>query len=177
VQEQEALFAVAEFSVGLAGFAAVFVALVRRSGQWEAASAFRLELLLFQSLPAGLFAFLPVAFDLIGVGSSIVWRLSSLLFGLGQVLFAIAVRRRFHRLPAEAKAALSSSLLYMGYVAIGLMVVALFANAAGWPVRANAGPYFTALVVLLALASTNFIRTVTTRPALAAQQAVEPDVE
>ncbi len=164
MEERDALFAVAEFGVGLAGFSAIVVALVRRSGGWEAASAYRLELLLFQSLGAGLFAFLPVTISFLGVQGPAVWRIASALFVVFLALCFLADWRRFHRLPDEARAVLSRGLVLVGNVQGAFFAVLLLPNIAGFPFRPQIGPYFLVLVCLLGTAALNFMRIVVTRP-------------
>jgi len=164
LDERGPLFAIVEFGVGLAGFAAIFVGLVRRVGAWEAASAYRLELLLIQSLSASLFALLPVALELLGVPPTPMWRLSSMLLVLALVVGFFYARSRFRRLPTSAQGELSAVLLHGGTVLILLCVGVLISGSAGMVSRSQAGSYYLVLVLLLFASVLNFIRTVTTRP-------------
>ena len=162
--EQESLFAIVEFGVGLAGFAAVFVALVRRAGAWEAASAYRLELLLVQSLAASLFALLPVSLRLLGVEPSLNWRLSSGLLAMAHIGGLVYARGRYRRLPGDARRELSRVLLHGGTVLMLLSAAVLVLNGLGVLFAPQEGPYFLVLVSLLVASVLNFVRTVTTRP-------------
>jgi hypothetical protein len=164
VDERDALFAVSEFGVGLAGFSAVFVALVRRSDAWEAASAYRLELLVIQSLAAGLFALLPVTVRFLGVEGPAAWRLSSALLILLYLLGSLVGWRRSVKLPEEARKAIEGGLQLYGYAQSAILVLLLLLNVVGFPFEPQIGPYFLGLVVLLLNSAVNFAQIVLTRP-------------
>ncbi|MDH4126153.1 MAG: hypothetical protein OEW64_13415 [Gammaproteobacteria bacterium] len=117
MEEQDALFALAEFAVGLAGFSAVAVALACRAGQWEAASAYRRESLLVRSLSVGMFAFAPVTILFLGIEGPALWQYSSVLLALWYTSASIFALRRFLTLPADAMSALSRPLFIVGQLA------------------------------------------------------------
>jgi hypothetical protein len=165
VAERDALFAIAEVAIGLAGFSAVVVVLVRRSGGWEAASAFRLELLLLVALSTAFFGFLPVAVWFFEVGELTTWRLSSWLFAAWHVTGPIyGLRVRHRRLPEDARDQISQGLMLVGAALSAVFAVLLVLNATGWLFTPQVGPYFAALLVQLATGMINFLRMVLTRP-------------
>jgi hypothetical protein len=90
----EALLAIAQIALGLAGFGGVFVAMSQaRSGERRPADTYRLVLLLSVSLSTLFLALVPVALDPLGLAGDVLWRASNaLLFAMLGVLLLV-----FHR--------------------------------------------------------------------------------
>lgn len=84
----EALLALAQFSLALAGFTGVVIAFGWRGGDWHAADSFRIWRALFTSLGAAFLSLVPVAIELLGVEGEAVWRWSSAAFAFYAILWA-----------------------------------------------------------------------------------------
>ena len=160
MEERDTLFTFAEFAVGLAGFAAVVVAINRRAGPSQGATRYRIEALLVASISAGLSAFVPVCLVSLGLPESYAWRAASGLYLIilgGGAWFAIA---RARSLPASARAEISWSLLLVVQVATVFILLLLALNAAAVFIESGPGPYVLALFLQLSAASAMFVRVV-----------------
>ena len=155
----EALLAVAQIALGLAGFGGVFVALSHdRARTRGPADTYRLVLLLCTALSTLVLSLLPIAFQSIGVSERALWALSSALMAALLVwLLVVTLRwRRGH--PAEIRAgelpwvagAVSSLAL--------LCLVGQMLNAAGLFRPHDFGVFFLGLVFMVAFGSYLFAR-------------------
>jgi len=155
----EALLAIAQIALGLAGFGGVFVA-VGRGGAAERrpADTYRLVLLLTTALATLALSFLPVTLRALGLEGSSVWRLASALLAAVVAALLFVFRRwrlRYLDEIREGEAAWVATgvlLVFAGLVAAELL------NAAGAFGARAAGVFFVGLVSLVTFGSYLFAR-------------------
>jgi hypothetical protein len=155
----EALLAIAQIALGLAGFGGIFVAIGReRTAALRPADSYRLILLLSTALSTLVLSLLPVALGSLEVAEASVWRASSavmsaLLLGLG----AVTVRmRRPHR--EEIRAGEAPFVAAVIWVLALVTLAAQLASAAGTCAARGFGIFFFGLVFLVAFGSYLFAR-------------------
>ncbi len=89
------LYALAEISVTIAGFAALVSVLARRTGDFDPnREGLRLIIALECSLFIAAFALFPIILHRFGVAVEATWRLSSLVYLLSDIVFALLIARR-----------------------------------------------------------------------------------
>jgi hypothetical protein len=159
VDGSDALLAIAQIALGLAGFGGVFVALGRSElGARRPADTYRLVLLLSTALATLVLSLLPIAFRALGLADDAVWAAASaLMAGLLVVLLAVAVRwRRRHRQEIQAGEAplVAAAIFSLALLTLG----AQLANAAGLLGAARLGVFLLGLVFLVAFGSYLFAR-------------------
>jgi hypothetical protein len=85
----DALTAVAEISLGLAGFTGIIMALYSRAESWSQLDAIRALFLLIAGFGALLLSLLPFALHFLGLAESTIWRASSvamLILSFGYII-------------------------------------------------------------------------------------------
>jgi O-antigen/teichoic acid export membrane protein len=160
----DALLALAQFSLALAGFTGVVISFGMRDGEWHAADAFRTRRALISSLGAAFLCLVPVAIQLFGIEGAALWRASSTLFSLYSVLW-IAVDARRHwrgrREIAEVIPTWGPPMLYSGAAVI---VTGQVLNSLGVWFAPQPGVYFLGLLAYLLLPAVLFARIPFVRP-------------
>ena len=155
----EALLAIAQIALGLAGFGGIFVAVGReRAAVLRPADAYRLTLLLSTALSTLVLSLVPVALHALEVSELSIWRASSaamstLLAGLGVVTVRM---RRPHR--AEIRAGEAPWMATAIWVLAFATLAAQLVSAAGLTALAGFGVFFSGLVFLVAFGSYLFAR-------------------
>ena len=160
----EALLALAQFSLALAGFTGVVIAFGWRGGDWHAADSFRIWRALFTSLGAAFLALVPVAFELLGVEGEALWRWSSGVFALYAIVWASLDAPRHWRLRAVLRGVVPSwgpGLLYT--IAAGIFAAQVL-NVLGVWYAPQPGVYFLGVLVYLLLPALIFARVPFVRP-------------
>jgi hypothetical protein len=159
MEHEEALLAIAEIALGLAGFGGVFVAVGRsREAVRRPADTYRLVLLLCMALATLVLSLLPVALGSLGLAPPGLWRVSN---GLQAVVLAVllVVFRRWRQRHLEeirhGEAPLVAALIWVLSV---VALVAQAASAAGLLQAQAAGVFLTGLVFLVAFGSYLFAR-------------------
>jgi hypothetical protein len=165
----EDLYAIAEFAIGLAGFAAIAlvlgrrdsalaVVLGRRSGGLDPANAFAVRSMIVSAVGPGFLAFVPILLFRLGAAPEEVWPLASGTFVATTVVFALPIARLQWRNHQEVVEDGNSAILSIGLWA--LMVAALLANLAnafGVPFASSVGPYLLGLWLTLAVSGMLFV--------------------
>lgn len=165
----EELYAIAEFAIGLAGFAAIALVLGRRdsalalllgrtSGGLDPASAFAVRSMIVSAVGPGFMAFFPILLFRFGTEPGDVWQLASGAYIATTVGFALPIARlqwrNHHEVVEDGNSALLSYGLWF------LMAVALLANLAnvfGIPGVSSIGPYLLGLWLTLAVSGMLFV--------------------
>lgn len=159
MEESEALLAIAQIALGLAGFGGVFVALGREHGaSRRPADTYRLVLLLTTALTTLSLSLLPVALHAVGVPVQWVWALASaLMAAVLAVLLIVFLRwRRRHR--EEIRMGEAPRVAAAVWVLSGVTLAAQLLNAAGVFQTRAAGVFVFGLVFLVAFGSYLFAR-------------------
>jgi len=127
----EALAALAEVSVAFAGFSGIVTAFRRRNpGEWSGLDRFRFRFMIEFSLATLALSLLPFFVSELGVSESRVWSFSSLILGVGALLYL--TRSLIRLLPLLAAGEPVSRGLAVVSVSVGVGVaVSAFINAAG----------------------------------------------
>lgn len=155
----EALLAIAQISLGLAGFGGVFVALGRSGVEARRpADTYRLILLMSTALTTLVLSLLPVALAAIGVPPATLWPLAC---GLEAALLAslLVVFQRLRRRHSEAIRAGEARTVAAGiFVLAGAVLAAEIAGAAGAFSGRSEGVFLLGLVFFVAFGSYLFAR-------------------
>ena len=163
------LYAIAEFAIGLAGFAAIALVLGRRdsaiamvlgrrSGGLDPASAFAVRSMIVSAVGPGFLAFVPIVLFRLGLDPGDIWRAASGIFLATTLGFALPIARlqRLNRL--ERVEDDNSSLLSYGlWFLIIVSVLANLANSLGIPAAPAVGPYLLGLWLTLAVSGILFV--------------------
>jgi hypothetical protein len=159
VDPTEALLAIAQIALGLAGFGGIFVAVGReRAAALRPADSYRLTLLLSTALSTLVLSLVPVALRALEVSEASVWRsssavMSALFLGLG----VVTVRMRLPHLE-EIRAGEAPWMAAAIWVLAFATLAAQLASAAGLGTLAGFGVFFLGLVFLVAFGSYLFAR-------------------
>jgi hypothetical protein len=158
VDRWEALLAIAQISLGLAGFGGVFVAVGGRASGRAPADTYRLVMLQSTALSTLLLSLLPVAFMGLGAPEDATWRFCSALLAAllaGVLGFSIRLRRPYEDEIRIGEQRWVSRLLWTGALAC-FAVQPL--NALGLFGERGFGVFFASLVFLVAFGSYLFAR-------------------
>ncbi len=159
MDQAEALLAIAQIALGLAGFGGIFVALGReRAGARRPADTYRLVLLLSTALSTLVLSLLAVAFLSIGLRDRFVWALSSSLMAalIGTIAVVTVRMRRPHE--AEIRAGEAPRVAAALWTLAFLTLVAQILNVAGLLAARGFGVFFCGLVFLVGFGSYLFAR-------------------
>jgi hypothetical protein len=160
----EALLAIAQIALGLAGFSAVLVALSGEPTRWTPLDSFRISGMLTLSFGALFLSLAPFVLGFLSVSESATWRISAgaiALFTFGASTMAFS---RFRRLSPTDRTTLNPQLVYANQIVLSLVAL-LEVAAAGGLVGAVSGVFFLGLVSLLGLAAFTVVRFLFARPA------------
>lgn len=159
MEHTEALLAIAQIALGLAGFGGVFVAVGRSLNEArQPADTYRLVLLLSTALATLVLSLLPVALHALGLAAPALWRVSSaLLAGLLATLLAVFQRWRQRHLE-EIQRGEAATVAKVIWVLATITVVAQASSAAGLIHAREAGVFLVGLVFLVAFGSYLFAR-------------------
>ena len=163
------LYAIAEFAIGLAGFAAIALVLGRRdsalalvlgrrSGGLDPASAFAVRSMIVSAVGPGFLAFVPIVLFRLGLEPADVWRAASATYVTATIGFAAPIallQRRNHRERVEGQR--SALLSYGLWILVVVSVLANLANALGIPAGSVVGPYLLGLWLTLAVSGILFV--------------------
>jgi hypothetical protein len=158
MQPSEALSTAAQVSVTLAGFAGIVV--VFRTGrlhEWSGLDKLRLRILLTNSiLPLGL-SLIAMLFLSTNLSAGVIWRISSGLTAIMQLLIGASYSRAFRALPtAEATRTPGAGwTFYIGAI-IGSCVALFQVYNIVW--AGAFWPFFLGVVLLIFAAITQFVR-------------------
>jgi hypothetical protein len=165
VSTSDALIALAQFSLTLAGFIGALVAFVGRGGRWHPADSFRARRALSASLGVGFMAMLPLALGLFGVAGDALWRISSALAACYGAFWLGCDAPRYWRERAELRGVVPR----WGAVAVyasALGVIAALGGLALALIPPGPGVYFASQLHALLLPAAVFARVPFVRPAV-----------
>lgn len=154
----EALLAIAQIALGLAGFGGIFVAVGGRAAVRAPADTYRLVMLQSTALATLVLSLLPVAFTGLGASEEATWRFCSALLAallVGVLSFSIHLRRPHEEEIRIGEQRWVSRLLWTG--ALTCFAVQ-FPNALGLFGERGFGVFFASLVFLVAFGSYLFAR-------------------
>jgi len=157
VKAGDELALIAELGVAFAGFLAVFLIFARREGRFSPADSLRVRSILVSSFSAVFLALLPLILNLYGLPVLTLWRVASCSgLVLGSLIALHIASIQYALRPAERAAV---GLLHTGVAwgLVGIVFVLLLGNTIGLFGGPSAGPYMTALVCTLGVATSNFI--------------------
>ena len=162
---EDSFATVMEFSVALAGFSAVAIALSHEPGALASLDRFRALNLLGNTLGPGFGASFVLVLGAFGVSGPALWRLTSsgLLVGVA-VSTAVPVLLSRRMLPAD-RMQLASGLWVLAIGGNSILAVVLVANIAGMFGSPGPGPIMASLMWLLFFAAVLFVRMLVDRPA------------
>ena len=152
MDESSLLLSTAEVSVAFAGFIGIFLALAAGEGRFPAADSFQIRLIVICSIAPVFLAVLPLILDLLGLGGSALWRLSSGVILLAEVAVTLYLVGQ-----ARALSGGEGRKLNYGFVLWVLASVACLVNAAGWPWPPSGGVYLVAVWSIVGIAAGNFV--------------------
>src|SRR5262245_1887437 len=161
---REALLAVAQIALGLAGFSAVLVALSGEPTRWTPLDSFRITGMLTLSFGALFLSLVPLVLGFLSVSESRLWRASAAFLALFILGSGTAMFGRFRRLSQSDRAALNPSLVYVNQVVLSVLAFLQVAAAVGL-VSATPGVFFLGLVALIGFAAFMVVRFLFARPA------------
>ncbi len=145
----------AEISIAFAGFASIVVAFRRRdAGSWTQPDALRYQMMLSSSLASLFFSILPIAIHYCGFSDQVVWRASSALLALCQVLVMILTGSPSFRLAREGSLNLSI------FIAFSTVSVAVFLAQLVNLRLASPGLFIVGILYLLGTSGLEFYRLV-----------------
>jgi hypothetical protein len=162
--ESGAFQSLTDFGIALAGFTSIVVVFGRRGGEFHPADRARVFHALAPSLGGAFLALLPVGLDLVGISSSMVWRLSSWVLVAVMGSYVVDTELKARRPNPEVRAVLSSSLLQVVRALRVSSVIAGILNATGLLFSPQPGAYFFAVAAPLRLSAIVFSRMVFVRP-------------
>ena len=165
----EDLYAIAEFAIGLAGFAAIALVLGRRdsalalvlgrrAGGLDPSSAFAVRSMIVSAVGPGFLAFAPIVLFRLGVDPADTWRIASGAFVATAVACALPIALLQRRNRQEGEDHGTPVWLSVGlWSLVALAVSANVANLLGLPTAASLGPYLLGLWLTLAVSGTLFV--------------------
>ena len=160
----DALIALAQFALALAGFTGVVISFGWSDEDWHAADAFRTLRALIASLGAAFLALVPIAIQVFGVTGEPVWRWSSAVFALHSVVWFATDAPRHWRKREELQGVIPAWGPIALYAAAVPIFVAQVLNALGVWFAPQPGVYFVGLLIFLLLPATIFARIPFVRP-------------
>jgi hypothetical protein len=158
VDRWEALLAIAQIALGLAGFGGVFVAVGGRTTPRSPADVYRLVMLQSTAFSTLVLSLLPVAFMGLGASEDATWRFCSALLAVllvGVLSFSIWLRR-----PHEEEIRIGEQRWVSWFLWTGAIIcfAVQIPNALGLFGEREFGVFFASLVFLVAFGSYLFAR-------------------
>ena len=164
MSEQETLTSIVEFSIALAGFSGIVVALGKQAGRWDPADRFRMLNILIIAFGAAFMAYVPMGLAHAGLSGSLLWRLSSGMLASFLTIILVFAILRMRSQPAEIRRLLNPTLRRLLVGGTAFVVLTQLANIVGLGFQPCFVLYFAALVWLLIAAALQFIRILFVRP-------------
>ena len=153
---QSILVLIAELGIGIAGFAAVAVAVAsQKSVQHSSLHVAQVNTMMFGSLGVVFMALLPMLIALAAPGSSFIWLVPSLLYAIAHLSFAIQLLRRMPTWRHQPGFSMQHTIFAFSALSmpIGLNTYNLLFAGTSWP-------YLASLACGLAVPSSRFIQIV-----------------
>jgi hypothetical protein len=162
---EDSFASVMEFSVALAGFAAVAIALSVEPGALAPLDRFRALNLLSNALGAGFAASFVLIGNAFGVSGPALWRLTGLGLLVVVLLCMALPLHQSRRLDVGDRRQLSSGLWALLLVGHSVLVVVQLGNMASLFGPAGPGPIMASLIGMLFFSALLFVRMLVNRPA------------
>ena len=159
-----ALLAVAQVAIGLAGFSAILVALSGKPHQWTPVDAFRIRLILALSFQSVFLSLIPFVLAFFSLPESTVWKVSPLIIAMATVADVLLVLSGVYRLSRPERAVLKSAVVST-VTAILVAMAALELLATFAVIGPAPGMFFLGVVVLLGISTVLVARFLFARPA------------
>ena len=159
-----ALLAMAQVAIGLAGFSAILVALSGKPHQWKPVDAFRIRNILAFTFQSVFLSLTPFVLAFFSLPESTVWRVSLLIIALATFGAVLLVLSGVYRLSRSERAILNALVVSTVTTTLCTMAVIELLGAFGI-VRPASGVFFLGLVVLLGVSTVLVARFLFARPA------------
>ena len=159
-----ALLALAQIAIGLAGFSSILVALSGKPHQWTPVDAFRIRNILAFSFQSVFLSLTPFVLAFFSLPESTVWTVSLLILAIATLGNVLLVLSGVYRLSSSERAVLKTAVV-SAVTAVLCTMAALELVAAFGIVRPAPGVFFLGLVVLLGISTVLVARFLFARPA------------
>jgi len=154
----------AQVAIGLAGFAAILIALSGKPHQWTAVDAFRIRNILAFSFQSVFLSLIPFVLAFFSVPEPTVWKASLLIIAIATLGGVLLVLSGVYRLTRPERAVLNA--VVVATVTATLFITAAVELLAAFGLfRPAAGVFFLGLVVLLGVSAVLVARFLFARPA------------
>jgi hypothetical protein len=164
IDTANALLALAQIAIGLAGFSAVLIALSGKPQQWTRVDAFRIRNILAFSFQSVFLSLVPLVLAFFSVPEATVWKASLLIIAMATLGGVVLVLGGVYRLSRPERAVLNaavvSTVTVVLFAAAAVELVAAFGIASPAP-----AVFFLGLVVLLGVSTVLVARFLFARPA------------
>lgn len=154
-----------EFSVAIAGFSGIAIAIGARDGRVSSLTQFRNRNLLSFSIGAAFGSVLPPLMSHLGLSDTSTWRYSSGLFALITVLLVTQPFIARAGLSLSERKATSWLIWIVSIVGTSIAGIAQLLNVVGFFGDPGPGPLYAAIVWTLLMATIQFYRLLTPAPA------------
>jgi hypothetical protein len=159
-----ALLALAQIAIGLAGFSAILVALSGKPHQWTPVDAFRIRNILAFTFQGVFLSLVPFALAFFSLPESIVWKASLLIIAAATFGDVLLVLSGVYRLTRPQRAVLNTGVVSSVTVVLFVTAVVELLAAVGM-LRPAPAVCFLGLVVLLGVSTVLVARFLFARPA------------
>jgi Na+/melibiose symporter-like transporter len=147
-----------EFSVAIAGFSGISIAIQSRDAKADAIREFRNKNLIMWSLCAAFGSTLPEGVVYLGAEGPQVWSWSSYLYALFLFSVLSVPYASRSRLTPDERARLSSLIWVLGVGGTALVAVAQVVNGLGWLHSPSAAPLYWGVLWMILFAAMQFYR-------------------
>ena len=158
------LSTISEIGIGLAGFAAVAVAIGYRDGQMHEVDRFRLSILLSTTLGTAMLAVMPELQMDMGIKADAAWHYSAIFMITYSLAHIYWNSRAQMRLSVASKTVLNPYIRVFGWIATLCVPVLLMLSLFGFLLWQVDKVYLAALYLYLVLGAIQFLRILTARP-------------
>jgi hypothetical protein len=160
----EALLALSQIAVGLAGFSSILVALSGEPNRWAPIDAFRIVAMLWSSFTALFLSLAPFVLRFLGMDLESAWRWSAALLGVLALAAVGATTRGVLQLSRPDRLVLRPRLVVFVQSVVSVVGICGIGAGIGW-LTPPEGMYFAGVVGFLALAAFSIVRFLFARPA------------
>ena len=154
MNDESVLIGISQLGAVFAGFIAIFMVFVRKDGRLSAADSLRVRSIIHSSVIVVLAPFLPILLSANGVSNVVLWKASAAIFMVLGLSGSVDVARHHIAMTRQDRTEVGRvhSIVSWGLNAIVSAVLILIALGYG-----DYGHYILALVLTLAIATSNFI--------------------
>ena len=159
-----ALLSFSQVAIGLAGFAAILIALIGKPHQWTPVDAFRIRNILAFSFESVFLSLIPFVLSFFSWREAAVWQISLWILALATLGGVLQILIGVYRLSPAQRAVLRSLVISSVSIVLFVMAVTDLLAAVGLVGPAPA-VFFLGLVVLLGVSAVLVARFLFARPA------------